>query len=77
VNRIWGIIGMSPPAAPGGRGGGGGGRGGFGGGATASTGDYLATLTIGGQTYKQTFRVENSGVAAGASPFGGTSEGHK
>ena len=77
VNRIWGIIGMSPPAPTGGRGGGGGGRGGFGGGASASTGDYLATLTIGGQTYKQTFRVENTGVAAGASPFGGTGEGHK
>ncbi len=61
---------MSPPAPVGGRGGGGG-RGGFVGGASASTGDYLATLTIGGQTYKQTFRVENTGVAVGASPFGG------
>jgi Sortilin, neurotensin receptor 3, len=77
VTRIWGIIGMSPPAPVGGRGGGGGGRGGFGGGASVSTGDYLATLTIGGQTYKQTFRVENTGVAAGASGFGGTQEGHR
>jgi len=61
VNRIWGMIGMSPPAGAGGGrggGGGGGGRGGFGGGATAPSGDYLVTLTIGGLTYKQTFRVE-------------------
>jgi hypothetical protein len=65
---------MNPPAGPGagGRGGGGGGRGGFGGGGTASTGDYLAILTVGGQTYKQTFRVENTAPAASGptgSPF--------
>jgi hypothetical protein len=68
VNRIWGIIGMSPPAGAGGRGGGGG-RGGFGGGELAATGDYLVTLTVGGQTYKQTFRVEQTSNAAPSSPF--------
>ncbi len=50
---------MNPPVV-GGRGGGGGG-GGFGGGAganMANTGDYLVTMTVNGQTYKQTFRVE-------------------
>jgi hypothetical protein len=75
VNRVWGIIGMNPPAPVGGRGG----RGGFGVvlGGTASTGDYLATLTIGGQTYKQSFRVENTGVSTGAVFFGGEQEGHK
>jgi hypothetical protein len=57
IRRIWGIIGMNPPGGGGG-GGRGGGFGGFGGGATAGTGDYLVTLTVGGQTYKQTFRVE-------------------
>lgn len=66
IQRIWGIIGMSPPG-----GGGGGGRGGFGGaaGGLAPTGDYLVTLTIGGQTYKQTFRVEQTNNAGVVSPF--------
>jgi photosystem II stability/assembly factor-like uncharacterized protein len=67
VNRIWGIIGMSQP---GGGAGGRGGRGGFGGGELAPTGDYLVTLTIGGQTYKQTFRVEATTNAVTSSPFG-------
>jgi photosystem II stability/assembly factor-like uncharacterized protein len=64
VNRIWGIIGMSPPGGGGGRGGG---RGFGGGGELAPTGDYLATLTIGGQTYKQTFRVEQSNTGSSTS----------
>ena len=50
---------MNPPAPAGGRGGGGGGGGGFGGGtSTANTGDYLVTLIVNGQSFKQTFRVE-------------------
>jgi hypothetical protein len=77
VARIWGIIGMTPPAGAAGGRGGGGGRGGFGGGQTASTGDYLATLTVGGQTFKQTFRVENTGMSSATSPFGGVDEGHR
>jgi hypothetical protein len=66
IQRIWGIIGMSPPG-----GGGGGGRAGFGGfgGNVAPTGDYLVTLSIGGQTYKQTFRVEQTNNAGVGSPF--------
>jgi hypothetical protein len=80
VNRVWGIIGMSPPAGAGGGrgGGGGGGRGGFGGGNLAGTGDYLATLTIGGQTFKQTFRVEQTNnVTTAPSPFGTGDDGHR
>ena len=63
---------MNPPAAAGGRGGGGGG-GGFGGagGGLANTGDYLVTLIVNGQTFKQPFRVERvSGGGEAASPFG-------
>jgi photosystem II stability/assembly factor-like uncharacterized protein len=47
-------------AFTGGGGGGRGGGGGFGGGAAplAPPGDYLVTLTIGGQTYRQKLRVE-------------------
>ena len=41
----------------GGRGGGGGGGGG-GAGPVASTGDYIVTLTVGGQSYRQKLRVE-------------------
>jgi hypothetical protein len=68
VGRIWGLIGMPGPVI-GGRGGGGGGGGG--GANLANTGDYLVTMTVNGQTYKQTFRVERvSGGAADASPFG-------
>ncbi len=55
--RIWELIGMKAPA--GGRGGGGG----FGGAANlVEPGTYVATLTAGGQTYKQTFRVERVGT---------------
>ena len=61
--KIWDIIGMKPPTA-GGRGGGGGGFGG-GGGNLVEPGTYVATLTAGGQTYKQTFRVERSGTGDG------------
>ena len=51
-------------------GGGGGGRG-FGGGAsTVDSGDFLLSMTIDGQTYKQTLRVERrSGGDASAFPF--------
>jgi hypothetical protein len=61
---------MNPPNV-GGRGGGGGGGGG--GGATiANTGDYLVSMVVNGQTYKQTFRVERvSGGEDGAPQFGG------
>ena len=76
VERIWSLIGMNPPAPAGGRGGGGGGA--FGGGAattTANTGDYLVTLLVNGQSYRQTFRVERvSGGGDSANPFGGDDE---
>ena len=71
VGRIWQLIGMPQPSF-GGRGGGG-----FGGaGATlANTGDYLVTLSVGGQTYKQTFRVERvSGGGDDTPNFGGNDE---
>jgi hypothetical protein len=70
IGRIWALIGMSPPNV-GGRGGGGGG--GFGGAAAtiANTGDYLVSMVVNGQTYKQTFRVERvSGGGEVASQFG-------
>jgi sortilin (neurotensin receptor 3) len=69
VQRIWSIIGMNPPSL-GGRGGGGG----FGGGGAnlADTGDYLVTLSVGGQTYKQTLRVER--VSGGSEEGGGFGE---
>ena len=70
VGRIWAIIGMNRPNV-GGRGGGGGG---FGGAAEnmANTGDYLVTMTVNGQTYKQSFRVERvSGGSEAAPAFGG------
>ncbi len=57
-NKIWDIIGMKPPQ--GGRGGGGGFGGG--GGNLVEGGTYVATLTANGQTYKQSFRVERSGM---------------
>jgi hypothetical protein len=64
IGHIWALIGMNPPAPVGGRGGGGG----FGGAgqATANTGDYLVTLVVNGQTFKQTFRVER--VSGGGEP---------
>ncbi len=66
---------MNPPAV-GGRGGGGGG--GFGGaGATmANTGDYLVTMTVGGQTFKQTFRVERVSGGGDAGFVFGKDENH-
>jgi photosystem II stability/assembly factor-like uncharacterized protein len=57
VLKIYSIIGISPPA--------GGGRGGRGGAApvrgalTAGAGEYLVTLSVGGQTYKQVLHVEH------------------
>ena len=69
IGRIWALIGMNPPNV-GGRGGGGGFGGG--GGTLANTGDYLVTMVVNGQTYKQTFRVERvSGGEEGAPQFGG------
>jgi len=55
--KIWEIIGLK---APSGRGG----LGGFGGqgGNLAEPGSYVATLTVNGQTLKQTFRVERYGT---------------
>jgi hypothetical protein len=70
IGRIWALIGMSPPNV-GGRGGGGGG--GFGGAAAtiANTGEYLVSMVVNGQTYKQTFRVERvSGGGEVAAQFG-------
>jgi hypothetical protein len=66
---------MSPPGGGGGGGRGGGGGFGGGGGALAPTGDYLVTLSIGGQTYKQTFRVEQTNNATVGSPFSPEEEG--
>ncbi len=55
VLKILQLVGVSPPAG-GGRGGGGG----FGGGGrSASTGDYLVVLQVGGTTVKQTLRVDD------------------
>ncbi len=77
VKKVFELIGLKPPAGGGrgggGGGGGGGGRGGAGGGAnfTATTGDYLVTLVIGNQTYKQKMRVERiSGGDEPGNPFG-------
>jgi photosystem II stability/assembly factor-like uncharacterized protein len=55
-----GEVAMRLSAFTGGGGGGRGGGGGFGGGAAplAPPGDYLVTLTVGGQTYRQKLRVE-------------------
>jgi hypothetical protein len=56
VLKVFQLIGVSAPGGFGGRGGGGG----FGGGGrSASTGDYLVVLQLGGQTIKQTLRVED------------------
>ena len=72
------MIGMNPPAPAGGRGGGGGGGGfGGGGGTIANTGDYVVTMSVGGQTYKQLFRVERvSGGGDSGSPFGVNDDDH-
>ena len=60
---------MKPPALFG-RGGGAG----FGGGGASlvEPGTYVVTLTAGGQTYKQSFRVERAGTGDGDG--GGTGE---
>jgi hypothetical protein len=73
VQRIWQLIGMTPPVV-GGRGGGGG----FGGAgqSLANTGDYLVTLTVNGQTMKQTFRVERVSGSDDANPQFGEDEDH-
>ncbi len=74
VQKIYAIIGIKPPAA-GGRGGGGGGRGGARGAVVAGTGEYLVSMTVGGQTYKQILHVERVGnVDDSANQFGGTPE---
>jgi photosystem II stability/assembly factor-like uncharacterized protein len=73
VERIWTLIGMPAPAPAGGRGG----RGGFFGAAgttTANTGDYLVTLVVNGQTYRQTFRVERVSGNDDGPAFGGDDE---
>ncbi|MFA6165135.1 MAG: hypothetical protein WC700_00825 [Gemmatimonadaceae bacterium] len=50
--------------------GGGGRRGGGGGGGLVGTGDYLVSITVGGQTYKQVLRVERvSGGSGTGFPF--------
>src|SRR5687767_10424286 len=56
-----GEIGQRLSALTGGGGGGGrgGGGGGFGGGPLAAPGDYLVTLTVGGQSFRQKLRVED------------------
>lgn len=56
--------------ATGAMGGGGGGGGGFGGVPVAEPGDYLVSMTVDGQTYRQTLRVERM-VGGGGSglPF--------
>ncbi len=55
VARVWQLIGLPSPCAGNGRGGGFNFAGGAG---LANTGDYLVTMTVNGQTYKQSFRVE-------------------
>jgi photosystem II stability/assembly factor-like uncharacterized protein len=66
VQRVWDIIGMRAPQVAGTGRGGGGGFGGFGAGTLADAGSYVVTLTAGGQTYKQTFRVEKVGMGDNA-----------
>jgi len=75
VQQIWNIIGMNPPAV-GGRGGGGGGGFGGAGASMANTGDYLVTMVVGGQTFKQTFRVERVSGGADAGVAFGEDENH-
>ena len=74
---------MSVLQAVAGRGGmamffGGGGRRGGGGAPTVGTGDYLVSITVGGQTYKQVLRVERvSGSGGGGFPFEEDDEDHE
>ncbi|MCC7194634.1 MAG: hypothetical protein IT356_03660 [Gemmatimonadaceae bacterium] len=78
VRRVFEIIGLRVPGG-GGRGGRGGfgGFGGAGGSFTASTGDYLVTLVVNGQTFKQTLRVERTSGGGDANPFGFNDEGER
>ena len=71
MRKIYDLIGIRPT---GGRGGGGG-FGGRGGGGLVDTGDYLVTMTVDGQTYRQVLRVERaSGSADDIGPLGGGDE---
>ena len=72
IGRIWALIGLNPPNI-GGRGGGGF----FGGGGApiVNTGDYLVTMVVNGQTFKQAFRVERVSGNDDAPPQFGE-EGH-
>ena len=56
VAKVFQLIGVPTPGAGGGRGGGGFG---FGGGQSATTGDYLVVLQVGGSVVKQTLRVDD------------------
>jgi hypothetical protein len=56
---------------------GGGGRRGGGGGGLVGTGDYLVSITIGSQTFKQVLHVERvSGGGSTGFPFGEDEDGH-
>ena len=68
MTKIFDIIGVKAPGGAGGRGNtGGGGRGAAAG--IVGTGDYLVTLTVGTQTYKQVLHIERvSGVDDASSP---------
>ena len=73
VTKIFDIIGVKAPGGAGGRGNVGGGRGGAVG--IVGTGDYLVTLTVGTQTYKQVLHIERvSGVDDAPNPFGGNDD---
>ncbi len=77
VVKIYGIIGLKAPGGGGRGGGGGGGRGGAAGrgSVVAGTGEYLVTMTVGGQTFKQVLKVERvTGVDDSANQFGGVPE---
>ena len=73
MTKIFDIIGVKAPGGAGGRGNVGGGRGGAVG--IVGTGDYLVTLTVGTQTYKQVLHIERvSGVDDAPNPFGGNDD---
>jgi hypothetical protein len=73
VEHIWALIGMNPPAPVSGRGGGG-----FAAapGTVANTGDYLVTLVVNGQSYRQTLRVERTSGGGEAGFQFGEDEDH-
>jgi photosystem II stability/assembly factor-like uncharacterized protein len=75
VLKIYTLIGIPAPLG-GGRGGGGrGGADAAPGAFTAGAGDYLVTMSVGSQTYKQVLHVEHvSGSEDGGFQFGGTPE---